>query len=503
MKHFPFMRHMIVLFMCSLFPSLLVAQINELPRSTPEEEGVPSKALMEMFDSLMAVPQTDIHSVVAVRHGKVIGEIYPKPFAPQYRHTMYSCSKTFVAVAVGLAIDENRLRLNDRVATFFPELLPDSVSQTLADMTVRHLLTMTSGVKPDWGMRSKTTEWIRTFLAKKVENPGEKFQYDSMVTYMLSAIVQRVVGKTVMEYLQEKVFTPMNVTDVAWELSPEGVNTGGWGLHIQSEALAKFAILVLNEGKWQGKQLISSEWIKEMIRFHVATGKEDYGYQTWLCDFPGAVRADGALGQFVIMIPEKDMAFVITECSLSNGKPQRNQFWKLIPQVVDMPLAPSKDYLRLQKKQTSYQLPVVKGKASSTQLKNFADKRFVLKKNKLGWTNVKFSFNKKEATLTITDKEGKTYDLQFGYKQWLTTSMDAYPPYSINPLDCFKGIDGLFWASGSYAWPSSDTLQLKVHYVNWVSALDIKCTVENGKLELTIQENYSRKPFVVEGGLEE
>ena len=113
------------------------AQINELPRSTPEAEGVPSKAVTALFDSLMALPKTDIHSVVVLRHGKVIGEIYPAPFAPEYRHTMYSCSKTFVGAAVGLAIADNRLRLTDRVGAFFPELLPDSVSANLADMTVR------------------------------------------------------------------------------------------------------------------------------------------------------------------------------------------------------------------------------------------------------------------------------------------------------------------------------------------------------------------------------
>ena len=133
------------------------AQINELPRSTPEAEGVPSKAVTALFDSLMALPKTDIHSVVVLRHGKVIGEIYPAPFAPEYRHTMYSCSKTFVGAAVGLAIADNRLRLTDRVAAFFPELLPDSVSANLADMTVRDLLTMTSGITPDWNMRNLTS----------------------------------------------------------------------------------------------------------------------------------------------------------------------------------------------------------------------------------------------------------------------------------------------------------------------------------------------------------
>ena len=178
------------------------AQINELPRTTPEEQGVPSKALVELFDSLHFMPGTDIHSMIVMRHGKVVGEFYPAPFAAEYQHTQYSSSKTLVSIAVGIAIDENRLRLTDRVAAFFPEYLPDSISANLAQMTLEDLLTMQSGIKPDWAMRSKGTEWIRTFLSKDVKNvPGEVFAYDSMVTYMISAIVQKATGKTVLEYL--------------------------------------------------------------------------------------------------------------------------------------------------------------------------------------------------------------------------------------------------------------------------------------------------------------
>ena len=252
------------------------AQINELPRSTPEEQGVPSKALVALFDSLHVMPGTDIHSMIVMRHGKVVGEFYPAPFAPEYRHTQYSSSKTLVSLAVGIAIDENRLRLTDRVAAFFPEHLPDSISTNLAAMTLEDLLTMQSGIKPDWGMRAKVTNWVETFLSKPVVNkPGEVFAYDSMVTYMISAIVQKVTGKTVLEYLKEKLFGPMGITEVNWEISPEGINTGGWGLHIQSESLAKVGQMWLDGGVWDGKQLVSKEWIEQMGTKHANGG--DYG----------------------------------------------------------------------------------------------------------------------------------------------------------------------------------------------------------------------------------
>ena len=479
------------------------AQTNELPRSTPEEQGVPSKALVALFDSLHALPLTDMHAVVVMRHGKVIGEMYPKPYAPEYRHTMYSCSKTFVGIAVGLAIEDNRLRLDDRIAAIFPELLPDSVSKDLADMTVRHLLSMASGVKPDWNMRSRGKEWIRTFLSKPVKEPGTQYAYDSMVSYMLAAVVQKVTGKKLTEYLQERVFTPMNVTEWAWEESPEGVNTGGWGVHIQPESLAKFGQLILNEGSWEGKQLVPAEWIREMCKKHRETGREVYGYHIWHCGgHDGAVRADGALGQYVISVLDKDMVVVMTEATLGNGRDQRRLIWDvLLPHIQDEPLpANKKDYQKLLKKQEGYKLAEVKGKASSAFASNWENKTIELGKNTFGWKSLKLNFGKKEVTMTVTETNGKSYELPFGYQQWMTTTFDSYPPYSITPIDRFKGLEGPYYASGSYAWISKEELQLKVHYVNWVSALEMTFRLdENGEVKLNVQTNYIKKPYSISG----
>lgn len=477
---------------CLLASLSVRAQINELPRSTPEAEGVPSKAIAALFDSLTALPQTDIHSVMVLRHGKVIAEIYPAPFAPQYRHTMYSCSKTFVGAAVGLAIADNRLRLTDRVGAFFPDLLPDSVSDNLAAMIVRDLLTMTSGITTDWNMRSLTPDWIRTYLAKPVQTPGKKFDYDSMCSYLLSAIVQKVTGMTLFDYLKLKLFTPMNITDVAWEISPEGVNTGGWGLYIQSESLAKFGLLLLNHGVWEGKKLLPAAWVEQMTSKQVEDTGDDYGYQMRMCEYPGAVRLDGALGQYVLIIPDKDMVVVITECMLIDGNTQRRLVWnRLLPHVTDQILTPGKDYKLLQKKQFAYQLPLVKGKANSSVAQEYAGKRIALEQNKYDWQSLSLQFKPKEVVMTVTDKTGSTYDLLFGYKQWLKTSIEAYPPYSVTAVGALKGIEGPFWVAGSYAWPSSSVLQLKAHYVNWISALGITFRFEGDSLLLNVTENFT------------
>ena len=488
------MKRVLFSLLISLFAVGATAQINELPRCAPEDQGVPSKALIELFDSLHAMPGTDIHSMIVMRHGKVVGEFYPAPFGPEYQHTQYSSSKTLVSMAVGIAVDENRLRIDDRVATFFIDYLPDTISTRLADMTVRDLLTMTSGIKPDWAMRSRGTEWIKTFLSKEVINePGEVFAYDSMVTYMLSAIVQKVTGKKTLEYLQEKLFDHMNISKVNWEESPEGVNTGGWGLHIQSESLAKVGQMWLQGGVWEGKQLISKDWIDQMSSRQANGGDYGYGFQTWQCAYPTAVRADGALGQYVIVVPEKDVVIVLTEASFTNGKPQRGLIWnKFLPALSDEPLPASEDYALLQKKQASYQLELPAGKASSTVIKKVEGKKFSIGKNRYNWSEVSFSKGESGLMMTITKTDGTSYTQPLGYKSWCTEAIDGLPPYSINPIDWHVGLEGPFYASGAYGWEKS-SLNVNLHYVNWVSSLYMTwdfSKISKGMVTLTVSNNY-------------
>lgn len=232
------------------------AQINELPRVTPESVGISSKVIANYFDSVMSLKDTEIHSVLLMRHGKVIGEIHPSPFKAEYGHTLFSASKTFTCAAIGIAIKENLLRIDDRLAIFFPDLLPEKVSSRLAAITIRDLLTMNSGFNQTDDVRNNETEWVKKYLAiDVVAEPGTKFKYDSMDTYLLAAIIQKVTGQTVFDYLKQRMFEPLHITEANWETSPEGINCGGWGLYLQSESLAKFGQLLLNKGSWQGRRL--------------------------------------------------------------------------------------------------------------------------------------------------------------------------------------------------------------------------------------------------------
>ena len=228
-------------------------------------------------------------------------------------------------------------------------------------------------------------------------------------------------------------------------------------------------------------------------------GDYGYGYQTWMCAYPGAVRADGALGQYVIVVPEKDVVIVLTEASFTNGKPQRRLIWnKFLPQLSNKPLAPSKDYQTLLKKQASYQLELPDGKAKSSVLKKLSGKKIVLPKNTYGWREVSFeegAANSKGASqslsLNIVKTDGSSYTQPLGYGEWKTAEIAGLPPYSINPIDWHRGLEGPFYAAGSFGW-EKNVLNTSIHYVNWVSSVHIRWEFAEGSVKLFVTNNWAK-----------
>ena len=483
-----------------LSAAFVSAQVNELPRVTPEAVGVPSKSVIAYFDSIMALSTTEIHSALLMRHGKVIGEIYPAPFSAEYGHTLFSCSKTFTSAAVGIAISENRLRLTDRVAAFFPELLPDTISPWLASMTVEDLLTMRSGFEVNGRIRTAEQKWVRSYLAVPVAaEPGTRFAYDSMDTYLLSAIITKVTGMTVFDYLKPRLFEPLHIETVNWEYSPENITTGGWGLYLQAESLAKFGQLLLNKGMWNGKQLIPSSWVEQMMTNH--TGNAGYCYQMWACDHPNTARADGAYGQYIIVMPDEDMVAVITQSITGNAgtREQHFLFNNLLPTISNEPLPVSRDAKRLAKRQTTYQHPLAAGKSSSPKVSQYADRYYRLEKNSMNWKG--FSINQEAKTLTLTiDAEGtgKT-PLACGYRTWADTSVATTFP--LNPrgttLGAFSGFAAPFKACCSYAWKNANELEVKIHFVDWMSGVNLCIYFEGDQPYVQVKKNYESKPFTV------
>lgn len=297
--------------------STAVAAEVQLPRSTPEAQGVSSKQVREFVETANQKIDT-LHSVMLVRHGKVVAEGWWKPEAADKPHVLHSLSKSFCSTAVGLAIAEGKLSLDDPVLKFFPNDAPEKPSDKLKQMRVRDLLTMSTGHQ-DEPKFTADEPWVKTFLAHPVPHkPGTHFQYNSPATYMQSAIVQQVTGQTALEYLQPRLFEPLGIKQPEWMTSPQGISTGGWGLLLCTEDIAKFGQLFLQKGEWHGKQLVPASWVEQATGRQVSTGSDPardwdqgYGFQFWRCRH-GAYRGDGAFGQFCIVIPEQDVVIAIT-----------------------------------------------------------------------------------------------------------------------------------------------------------------------------------------------
>src|SRR5438270_8303851 len=240
-------RHLISALLLLVASASIAHTTFSLPRSIPENEGVSSKGILAFLN---AIPNSnhELHSFMVLRHGKVVAEGWWNPYQSSLKHTMYSVSKSFTASAVGFAINEGKLSLDDKVISFFPGDIPDSVGDNLSQLRVQDLLTMSVGQQPDptADIGAKNDNWVAAFIRTPiVSRPGSKFLYNSAATYMLSAIVQKVTGQSVYDYLQSRLFSPLGITGIDWEVSPQHINTGGWGLRLKTEDMAKFGQLFL------------------------------------------------------------------------------------------------------------------------------------------------------------------------------------------------------------------------------------------------------------------
>ena len=291
----------------------------------------------------------NIKSVMVLQHGKVLFEKWLDDGAPHIPHVLNSVSKTFTSAAVGLAINEGLLSLDDKLVSFFPDDLPESPSENLKKVTIRDLLTMNCGHDSEPSGDSGDT-WVKSFLSWPVEHePGTYYCYNSRGTYMLSAIVQKVTGQKIVDYLQPRLFDPLHIRRPRWDESPQGINCGGWGLYLTTEDLAKMGQLLLQKGKWKGKQVLPEEYVTEATRAQVPCQPSwiradkvaesgltpensdwvlGYGYQVWRCRH-NAYRADGAGGQYIIVIPDKD-AVVVNTADLQDMQAELNLVWNHI-----------------------------------------------------------------------------------------------------------------------------------------------------------------------------
>jgi CubicO group peptidase (beta-lactamase class C family) len=364
---------------------------QRLPRSTPEEQGISSAAVLGFVDG--AEQKIDaLHSFMIVRHGHVLAEGWWAPYAADEPHMLYSLSKSFTSTAVGLAISEGKLSLDDALLKIFPDEAPASPSKNLKAMRVRDLLRMSTGQRAEdiGGFPfAGGSDLVRTFLQIPVPDvPGTHFVYNTPATYILSAIVQKVTGQTVRDYLQTRLFDPLGIPKPKWEESAQGVSFGGFGLNLRTEDIAHFGQLYLQKGKWQGRQLVPADWVEEATSLQAANGSDPtsdwnqgYGFQFWRCRH-GFFRGDGAFGQFCVVMPQYDAVVAITS-GTGDLQGVLDLVWDRIVPAFDaspLPADPASDR-RLFDRLTSLSLPKQAGQATSPMAARVAGRTFVFPAN--------------------------------------------------------------------------------------------------------------------------
>ena len=290
--------------------------------STPEEQGMDSGLLSAMLETIQE-QNYEIDSVTIVRNSYMVADVSIHPFSSTSKHNIYSCTKSVVSALVGIAIDLGYIEgLQQPILSFFPQRTIANRDVNKEAMTLEHLLTMTTGFRCQdsylyrWSglnQMRESEDWVQFVLDLPMEGePGERFEYCNGASHLLSGIIQETTGMSANEYALEHLFGPLGISDVDWSSSPQGISVGYSELRLRPQDMAKIGVLYLNEGRWDGEQIVPSEWVNSSTSQYISATLEDgYGYQWWVDD-SSMYLALGYRGQFIFVIPEKEMVVVFT-----------------------------------------------------------------------------------------------------------------------------------------------------------------------------------------------
>lgn len=493
---------------------------NDLPISTPEAEGVSSAAILKFVDALDQ-GENEIHSFVIVRHGKIISEGWWNPYGKELRHTMFSVSKSFTSIGVGLAIAENKLTLTDKVVSFFPESVPDTLSTYMQEMTVEDLLKMSTGMDTDplFQAMGSTGDWPKIFLSTPIQHePGTVFKYNNMATFMLSAIVQKATGEKLFDFLKPRLFEPLNITNVTWDERPAGFTLGAIGLRIASNDMAKFGQLLLQKGKWNGKQLIPESWIAAASSVQIDSSDPEntnpnenndwaqgYGYQFWKSRH-NSYRADGLGGQFILVLPEKDAVVVLTASSVIT-QDELNVVWdNLLPALQAEALPENKtSFDELNARIAS----LVVSNTTSVQpdaalLARISGKKIRCEQNELGITALRVDLQQADARIAFK-RDSLRSEITAGLDTW---KLSDTPLNTLNAAPQ-AGQEQPIKMAATYTWVDATTLKVSARFVEEAISSEVWLFQfkDNGTVQVDVKPEPTGMPFgrpvlVLEGKIE-
>jgi CubicO group peptidase (beta-lactamase class C family) len=434
---------------------------SALPRSAPEAQGVSSTAVLDFVNSLDQQIES-LHSVMVVRHGQVITEGWWSPYDAEHNHALYSLSKSFTSTAVGFAVAEGKLSIDDEVLKFFPDDAPADPGNNLKQMRVRDLLTMSTGHQDDPPTAPDAIS-AKSFLAQAVPHlPGTHFKYNTAATFLQSAIVQKVTGETVLDFLRPRLFGPLGIEHPVWDTNFQGISLGGYGLRVRTEDIAKFGQLYLQKGRWNGKQLLPADWVAMATAKQTSNGSnpnsdwnQGYGFQFWRCRH-NAYRGDGAFGQYCLVLPEQDAVVAITS-GVKDMQAVLNVIWdKLLPAMQPGKLkADAAASRQLKDKLARLEVRPAQGPATSPLAGKIMNRRFGFTANDQKIESLTLASSVPGKTLMLTARlNGKEVTIPCGYHEWKKTRASF-----------LGGRPGQFPdepTAGTFAWPADDTCLIKL-----------------------------------------
>ncbi|MEO8909837.1 MAG: serine hydrolase domain-containing protein [Gemmatimonadaceae bacterium] len=413
-----------------------------LPRSTPEQQGISSSAVLAFVQAADSAIDA-MNSVMIVRHGRVVAEGWWAPYDARTPHVLYSLSKSFTSTAVGLAVTDGKFSLDDPVLKFFPGDAPDSVSANLREMRVRDLLRMSTGQITEAPILSNNPAlngqtWVHRFLAHPVPyKPGTHFLYNSPATYMLSAIVQKTTGQTVLDYLEPRVLAPLGIERPTWVTSPEGIDAGAYGLNVRTEDIAKLDLLYLQRGEWSGARILPAAWVDSATARQTSNGSDPasdwdqgYGYQFWRSRH--GYRGDGAFGQYMLILPEYDAVVAITS-GVRDMQSVMNIVWdKLLPAMRPDSLASNPAAQRaLQARLSSLMVRTPAGRATSPLAAKVSRRWYTLADNDRGLKAIALDFTSRTPAIVVRTGSGVVSSGLVGTIGTMGSTQTPIPPQLI------------------------------------------------------------------------
>ena len=456
----------------------------QLPRSNPEEQGVLSSGILAFIDAVEKQAKgkrcKELHNFMLLRHGYVVAEGWCSPYVPERPHMLFSLSKSFTSTAIGLAISEGLLSVDDSVISFFSEDVPENISENLAGMKVRHLLSMSTGNSKDtmaYLHSRKDGNWVRGFFDALVEYaPGTHFLYNTGATYMLSAILQNVSGQKLIDYLRPRLFEPLGIENPTWETCPRGINTGGFGLSIKTEDIARFGQLYLQKGFWNGRQIVPQAWVEDAVSSQISNGsnpdsewEQGYGYQFWRCRY-NVYRGDGAFGQYCVVMPDQDAVIAINS-GLNDMQAILNLFWEhLLPAMKDKPLPEDADVQKILKDRlASLMLPLPEGRQFSAVGNDVSGRKYILEQNSLKFKDITFVFKNDECTVTLQTK-ANLYKIRCG----IGKRIEGLAPFR----------DRGMVAAVSGIWKDDAVFVIEMHFIETPFCITLSCSFDGDELRI-------------------